>query len=332
MAVANGLVYASGNAKDQDTLSAFDAATGKPAWAYSYPAKLDPNQYEGGPNATPTVVGAVVYGFSKDGLAICLDAKTGKEVWKVNLPQEVGAERPDWGFSGSPTVEGQALYLNVGKYGCCLDRTTGKVVWKSAGDKAGYATPLPFPASKPTTLLIFGGTALAGVDPSTGKMLWEETWTTSYKVNATDPIISGSRIFVSTGYGYGCALFDLSSGKPQEVWRNKAMRNHFNAGVLVDGSIYGFDDATLKCLDWGTGAQKWEQAGLGKGSLASADGKLVILSDKGELVIADASPVGYKELTRTQVLSGKCWTSPAIANHHIYCRNAKGDLVCLEVK
>jgi outer membrane protein assembly factor BamB len=332
IAVANGLVFASGNNQDQDTLSAFDEASGAIAWKYSYPAKLDPNQYEGGPNATPTVVGTVVYGFSKDGIAYCLDAKSGKEVWKKNVAQEVGAERPQWGFSGSATVEGQALFLNVGKYGCCLDRTTGKVLWKSAGDKSGYATPLPFPVAKPTTLLIFNGAALAGVDPGSGKMLWEQPWTTSYNVNATDPIIAGNRIFISTGYDYGCTLIDLSSGKPREVWRNKAMRNHFNAGVLVDGCIYGFDDTTLKCLDLETGMEKWQQGGLGKGSLASAEGKLVILSDKGELAIADASPMAYKELARTQVLTGKCWTSPAIADHHVFCRNAKGDLVCLAIR
>ncbi len=332
IAVANGMVFSCGNAADQDTLSAFDAESGAPAWKYTYPAKLDPNQYEGGPNATPTVAGTSLYGFSKEGVAYCLEAKTGKEIWKKNIAQEVGGERPAWGFSGSPTIEGGALYLNVGKYGCGLDRATGKVVWKTASDKAGYSTPLPFPAAKPTSLLIFNNSALAGVDPASGKMLWEEAWTTSYGVNASDPVIFGQRIFISTGYDYGCALLDVSSGKPTEVWRNKAMRNHFNSGVMIDGCLYGFDDSTLKCIDLETGTQKWEQGGLGKGSLSAAEGKLVVLSDKGELVIADASPMGFKELARTQVLTGKCWTSPAIADGRIYCRNAKGTLVCLTVK
>jgi outer membrane protein assembly factor BamB len=332
IAVANGMVFACGNTADQDTLFAFDAESGAPVWKYTYPAKLDPNQYEGGPNATPTVAGSAIYGFSKEGFAYCLEAKTGKELWKKNIAQEVGGERPAWGFSGSPTIEGGALYLNVGKYGCCLERTTGKVVWKSASDKAGYSTPLPYPAGKPTSLLIFNNAALASIDPASGKMLWEEPWTTSYGVNASDPVIFGQRIFISTGYDYGCALLDVSSGKPTEVWRNKAMRNHFNTGVLIDSCLYGFDDSTLKCIDLETGIQKWEQGGLGKGSLSAAEGKLVVLSDKGELVIADASPAGFKELARTQVLTGKCWTSPAIANHKIYCRNAKGTLVCLTVK
>jgi outer membrane protein assembly factor BamB len=110
------------------------------------------------------------------------------------------------------------------------------------------------------------------------------------------------------------------------------MKNHMNGCVLIAGSLYGFDMSTLKCLDWATGQVKWEQGTLGKGSLSACNGKLVILSEKGELVIADATPAAFKEISRSQILSGKCWTSPAIADGRIYCRNAKGDLVCLVVK
>jgi outer membrane protein assembly factor BamB len=332
IAVANGLVYSSGNAGDQDSVQCLDAATGKPVWKYSYPARLEPKMYEGGPNATPTVAGGSVFILGKDGLVACLDAKSGKEVWKKNVAQELGAATPDWGFSGSPTVEGGALFLNIGSHGCALEPRTGKVVWKSGGDKAGYATPIPFTIGKASGLLMFTTNSLAAINPANGQVAWEHPWTTDYGVNSADPIVIGSQVFVSTGYNYGCALLDVSGAKPREVWRSKAMRNHFNAGVAVDGHLYGFDDGTLKCLEWSTGAAKWEQAGLGKGSLVAAAGKLVILSERGELVIAEASPSGFKELSRTQVLSGKCWTSPAIADGRIYCRNAKGDLVCLAVR
>ncbi len=330
MAIAGGLVYASGNEKDEDTLHCLDAKTGASQWTYTYAQKLDPNLYEGGPNATPTIAGKHVYILARDGFTACLEAKTGKVVWMKNLAQEVGAAKPGWGFSGSPTVLGRALFLNVGSHGTAVEAATGKLVWKSGGEAAGYASVIPTPG-KETQLLVFTKDALAGVDATSGKKLWSFPWTTEYGVNSADPIVRGSQVFLSTGYNFGGGLVDISA-QPKEVWRNKSMRNHFNACVLLDGSLYGFDESTLKCIDWATGAVKWEQGGLGKGSLAACSGKLVILSERGELVIADATPSSFKEISRTQALTGKCWSSPAISDGRIYCRNAKGDLVCLAVK
>jgi outer membrane protein assembly factor BamB len=104
--------------------------------------------------------------------------------------------------------------------------------------------------------------------------------------------------------------------------------------VLIDGALYGFDgdrNSDLKCIDFKTGAVKWSEKGLGKGALMAADGKLIIISEKGELVIAAADPTAFKALARWQVLGGKCWTMPVLSNGRIYCRNAAGDLVCVDV-
>jgi outer membrane protein assembly factor BamB len=332
IAISGGLVYAGGHKDAQDTLYCFDAKTGKSAWTFSYAQELTPNMYEGGPNATPTVSGKHVFILAKDGLTACLDAKTGKVVWQKNVAQEVGAAKPDWGFSGSPTVLGRALFLNIGSHGTAVEAATGKLVWKSGGEKAGYASVIPLPGAKSPTLLVATSNALAGVDAASGRKLWSHAWTTMYGVNAADPIVSGNQVFISGGYNYGGNLVDIS-GQPKDVWKNTAMRNHFNACVLIDGHLYGMDDGEgLKCLDWKTGETRWHQRGLGKGSLAACNGKLVILSERGELVIAEATPSAFTEISRTQALTGRCWTSPAIADGRIYVRNAKGDLVCLAVK
>jgi outer membrane protein assembly factor BamB len=88
----------------------------------------------------------------------------------------------------------------------------------------------------------------------------------------------------------------------------------------------------LRCLDWKTGATRWTQKGLGVGSLISADGKLIILSETGELVVAEANSTAFKPIARAQILGGKCWATPVLANGRLYARNTKGDLVCVEAK
>ena len=114
------------------------------------------------------------------------------------------------------------------------------------------------------------------------------------------------------------------------------MSNHINCSVFWQGYIYGFDGQVggggiLTCLDLATGEKKWTQDGMGTGSLMIADGKLIILGEKGTLVIAEASPEGFRELASAKILTGKCWTVPVLANGKIYARNATGQLVCLDV-
>jgi len=144
-------------------------------------------------------------------------------------------------------------------------------------------------------------------------------------------------VFISSGYDKGCVLLKINDGKLTELWKNKNMRNQVNSSVLWGGYLYGFDGQVggggkLTCLDFATGQVKWSQDGLGTGSLMLADGKLIILGEKGRLVIAAASPEDYKEFSSAQILSGKCWTVPVLANGRIYARNAEGKLVCVDVK
>ena len=113
-----------------------------------------------------------------------------------------------------------------------------------------------------------------------------------------------------------------------DLWESKVMRNHMTGCIAWDGFLYGIDETTLKCLDT-DGNEIWSKRGLGMGTLMVANGRLVVMSSKGELIIADASPGGYSELSRTKVLKGGVyWTMPVLANGLIYCRNSIGDVVC----
>ena len=87
----------------------------------------------------------------------------------------------------------------------------------------------------------------------------------------------------------------------------------------------------LKCLALDTGEEKWSRDRMGWGNLILFDGKLIILRQVGELVVADASPASYHEVARHPVLDGRSWTVPALADGRLYCRNNTGTVVCLQL-
>ena len=310
-------------------VAAAAAAAPKPAAAA---VPMTPEQfYEGGTSCTPTVDGGRVYTLSKSGDFICVDAAKGTLIRSNNVTKELGLKIPTWGFAGSVLAEGNLLILNAGSAGTAFDKTTGAVVWKSGEGESGYATPLPADWAGERVVAIMGAQTLNVVKVPDGGKVWSFPWKTEYDVNAAAPILHGDQAFVSSGYGHGAALIKVTGKQPAVVWETKKMRNHFNSSILWQGFLYGVDEGQLSCLDWQSGEVKWTDTKFGKGSLMMADGKLIALSEKGELIIAEANPKAFKVLSRAQVLGGKCWTVPVLANGRVYCRNAKGDLVCLDL-
>lgn len=337
VSVSDGRLFTMGNRDGTDVVYCFEAETGKELWRHSYPCELDPIYYEGGPGATPTVDQASVFTFSKRGHLFRLRASDGAVLWQKNLTNETGVIKPRWGFAGSPLIQGDLLILNAGKTGTAVNKTTGDIVWTSATNAAGYASPVPFTVEGEKCAAIFSGKALFGVKISDGKPLWERSWITKWDINAADPIVLDNTMFIST-FDRGCALIRFDKHESSVVWENKNIGNHFNGCVAWKGYVYGFDGNTdqarkdFRCIDLASGDVKWVYRGLGLGSVTAADGKLIVLSERGELVVAEANPIAFKPLARVQVLGGKCWTVPVLANGRIYCRNAKGTLVCLDVR
>jgi outer membrane protein assembly factor BamB len=341
MTVANGRLYTMGNKENEDTIYCFDADTGALIWKHSYPCVLDPRFYEGGTLSTPTVDGSHVYTISKRGDAFCFEAATGKIRWQKHLIQELGLAVPSktdnwWGFAGSPLVRGDLLIFNAASDGTALNRNDGKVVWSNGKNFSGYATPVPFRQNGINLLALAVAESIVAVGEQDGMVLWRYPWKTAYNVNAPDPIISGDRIFVSS-YRHGCVLLQMKGASVEKVYENRHINNHLNACVLIGGFLYGIDgDAGyaggVACLDFATGNLRWSEKSTGTGALMAAGNKLIILGEKGELVIAEASPKEFKPLARAQVLGGKCWTTPVLANGRIYCRNSKGELVALDVR
>lgn len=344
VSVSKGRLYVIGNTADKDTVYCLEAGTGKEIWKFTYDCVAkDPNGYHG-VRSTPTVDGDLVFTTSRQGHLFCLTAADGKVKWSKEFGKDFGGKTPTWGFAISPLVEGGLLIVEPGGSGAAvvaLKKDTGEEVWKSEGAPAAYSSPIAYTLNGDRFVAVLSAQGGAGRRLSDGKTVWSFPWKTSYDVNAATPIVDGSKVFVSSGYGTGCALYDVATNPPREVYKNKNMRNHVNSCVLWKGYLYGFDESSLKCLDFNTGEVKWSEGKYGKGSLILADGKLLLYSERGQLGLAEASPAGYKELGFVQALqvrqsypggaAKQTWATPVLADGKIYCRS-QDDLVCLDAK
>jgi outer membrane protein assembly factor BamB len=335
ISVSQGRVYTMGNTNNQDTIWCFEAGTGARIWQHTYPAQLGPQWYEGGPGATPTVEGSRVFTISKWGDVFCLDAATGTILWQRDLRRD-GVKPNRWGFAGSPLVWGDRVILNAGTAGIALDRDTGRIVWSNGTNAAGYASPTRFAAGGRDAVLIFAAKHLVALDPRSGRELWRQLWETDWDTNNTDPLVRGEGIFLSS-FSRGCGLLSVVNGQPEVTYTNRVLRNHLSPGILAGEYLYAFNgeakqDTDFRCLHLPTGELKWARKDPAFGSLILAADKLIVLSEKGELLLAEPSPAEFKPLARARVLSGVCWTPPALAHGRLYVRNAKGELRCLELK
>ncbi|MEE3179744.1 MAG: PQQ-binding-like beta-propeller repeat protein [Verrucomicrobiota bacterium] len=335
VSVVGDRLFTTGHRKGTDTVYCLSTKDGSILWKHSFKADLGDKFYEGGPGATPTVAGERVYLLSKWGDLFCLRSTDGAVAWKKQLHEEAGVRVPTWGFNGSATVVGDAVFLNVGTAGMALRTDDGGILWHSEKGDPGYSTPLPVKLNGTAAILLASGKYYLAVDPATGKRLWSHRWITRYGVNAADPLVNGTRVFISSGYNKGCTLLETGGNQVKTIWKNKELRNQFSGSVLIDGHLYGIDgdsngDASLKCLDWKTGEVKWSFDKCGFGSLLATRDQLLVLDHGGTLWVAPASATGFKPSSSGKILDGKCWTVPVLAHGKLYARNASGTLVCVE--
>jgi len=335
VSVQGDWVLTMGNRDDVDTVSCLHAGTGEVLWSHSYDCELDPRYYEGGPSATPTIHEGSVYTLSKKGHAFRFDLETGKVRWRRDLVADHGFELPEWSFASSPLIDGDRILLNVGRQGLALAREDGRTLWAPSAATSGYATVVPFEApGAQATHLLFSAEALLGFRSSDGETLWRFPWRSSRDVNAADPVTRGNRILISSSAGTVLLEKTLREETPREVWRQRDMKWYFNPGVLLGDHLYSLHGTThrpteLMCTDFRSGEIVWSEPGFGSGGLMAA-ANAVVLFDQGTLTLFEPTPEGYRPFHEQTVLTGKCWTSPVLANGQIYCRNAEGDLACVD--
>jgi len=339
---AEGLAFTQGYRDNQNTLYCLQADTGKMVWAFSYPSGLGDKYFQGGSRSTPTFAEGKIYLQGHEGPLFCLEAKTGKVVWEKHLVEDFGGNCPTWGYAGAPLFfKGRIIVQTGSKKGSllALDAESGKEIWRGGDAEAGYASPY-IRASKPSEIVVFNQQGLAIHSLANGGVTSSYQHRTRYDVNAAQPLDLGSKVLVASGYGKGAAMLELTESQPKVLWESDEVACQMASLVHQGEFAYGIHGqtgakasrATLFCLDLTEGRKVWEERGFGVGTVILVDDKLVVLSDRGELAIVDASPKGFNEIARFQVLGGKNnWIPPSYANGRMYCRSSSGTWVCLNM-
>jgi outer membrane protein assembly factor BamB len=344
-AVADGRLYILGTRDEKAQLFALDISTGKEQWA----APIGPiyrNDWGDGPRNTPAVEGDRVFALSANGVLVCVEAATGREVWRTTM-ESLGGSVPNWGYAESPLVDGgRVLCTPGGAEGAiaALDKQTGKVVWQSGEipDLAHYSSIVRGEFHGRPQYVQLLEKRLVSVSPSDGKLLWEVPWPGSVAVIPT-PIIKGNQVFITSGYGAGCMLVEVTSdGEPKQVYANKVMKNKHGGVVWLDDHVYGYsDDSGWVCMDATSGDRTWrERDALGMGAIGYADGKFYCIDqDEGNVVLIDASPEGWNERGRFLLAPqstqrkdrGRIWVHPVIVDGKLFLRDQEF-VYCYDVK
>jgi outer membrane protein assembly factor BamB len=338
ISVAGDRLYTMDSDGTTEYVLALEAGSGKEVWRVPAGPKLI-DSMGNGPRTTPTLDEGTVYTMGSHGRLLALKAADGAKVWEVDLPQAFGAKRPNWGYSGSPLIDGDLLILEVGgkenRGVVAFEKATGKVRWGALDGDAAYSSPVVMTIGgiKQYVVPRRAGSQTVALRPD-GSVLW--THPGPFSVIASALFIPPDKVYVSGGDDAGAVLMRIRTeggkARVEELWKTRTMKNHFNNAVLVGDHLYGFDNATFKCLSVATGEPAWASRGLGKGSLLAADGNLlIVLSDTGTLLLVEATPDAYTELARFQAMEGKAWTAPTLANGRLYLRD-NDEIVALEMK
>jgi len=326
---AKGRLYTLGARGGTEYLMAYDTESGKKLWEIPH-GRLFSNDQGDGPRSTPTVDGDRLYTFGASGDLSVVDAATGKVFWKMNLLDKFGGTNIRWGLSESPLVLSDRILVSPGGRGAsivALSKTDGSVIWKSLGDEPGYSSAVLHEANGVRQAIYFTGERALGVDVETGKLLWSYNQVANQTANIATPIVRGNYVFLSSAYGTGAALLELTPAPnkvtARQVYFTRDMRNHHATSVLIGDYLYGFSDAILMAMKFDSGQVAWRDRSVGKGSVVFADDRLYLYSEQGVVGLAEASPTGYREHGRFQIRAGSAptWSHPVVSNGKLFIRD-----------
>jgi outer membrane protein assembly factor BamB len=344
VAVEGGRVFVLGKSGDDEQLTALEESTGKKLWAVPVgPAvKGESSLMRWLSQRTPTVDGDRVYAFTARGELACLKVADGQDVWRKNYPKDFAGRTGAWGWCDRPLVDGDRLICTpCGKDATvvALDKKTGEVAWRCAvpDNRSAYSATTVAEVGGVRQYVCFLSNGLVGVSAKDGKLLWSYAKVNNRIGNSYTPLVRGDRVFCA---GTGMALLKLTAERDdvraEEVWSQKQPMPAWHDGTIIVGDhVYAGTGKDVLCAELATGKVMWQERGAvgGAVAMAAAEGRLYLLSQKGEAALVEASPKGYTLKGKLQLpgaVTKPGATTPVIAGGRLYMRD-DDRLFCYDV-
>jgi len=337
---------------------ALNAETGETLWEHEQlsPIAHGMSQYGPGPHASPLISGDRLFTVGTNAAVHCFDKKSGKVLWRHDMLEEFGAPVFYFGYSTSPIAYKNLVVMSMDRWRedggpwatprddprlakaqngqalIAFDQNTGEVAWRSHDYPTDYTSPILVNFGGQDQLVALMRREMIGVNPATGELLWRQEINPVPDENIPTPLWTGDGLlFCSAGYNSGSRVIklNLKDGKtvPEQLWYNRKMRilqsNAIRIGDYVYGTSGGFGAILMVCLDVNTGKRAWAQRGVGRSMCVYADGKLIMLDEDGQLMLATVSPEGMNIRSRHQILDRISWTAPTLAGTTLYARDRK---------
>jgi outer membrane protein assembly factor BamB len=315
---------------EEEHTTSYDLRSGELIWTTRETARFSDPLAGTGPRATPTISDGRVYAVGGTGILKALDLETGRTLWKRDVMSDGGTELPRYGLSSSPLVIDELVVVNAGgadgRSLIAYNAETGEIAWSGGKDPAAYSSPFLTTLAGVRQIVSLNHDSVTGHAPETGRVLWRQEWP-DRQSNIVQPLpLPGARLLVSAGWGQGAKLFRLRPEQDGQLvsellWESIFLKPKFSNPVYHDGFIYGLDDGILVCLDPENGRRRWKRGRYGHGQVLLVGGVLLIQSERGEIVLVEASPEEHRELSRFRVMGGKLWNTPALAGPYLLVRS-----------
>jgi outer membrane protein assembly factor BamB len=339
-AVAGQRIFTQEQRGELEAVVAYHSETGAELWAHEYPSRFIEAMGGVGPRATPTLAGGMLFTLGAEGLLHRLEPETGQVIWQADLRVDAERQPPTWGFSSSPLVVDDLVVVHAGGEGdrgvVAYGVDDGRLRWGAPAGGHTYSSPQLSRVAGTSMIPVLTDVGLSLYHPADGSVVWEYEWPINgYRV--LQPLVVGeSSLLISTGQGVGTRRLDLrhdgSGLTGEERWTSRGMKPDFNDYSAHEGSLYGFDPNILSSIDLETGERNWKGGRYGAGQLLLLPdaAQLLVMGERGELVLVRATPERHEELTRMKVFEGKTWNHPVLVGDRLYLRNAE-EAVALEM-
>ncbi len=251
---------------------------------------------------------------------ICLRTD-GTELWR--------ADQTFWATEAStPLIVGDTLYVAADNPQravlVALDKRTGALKWSTAAE-SDKPRELGAPASLtyqevdgvPQVIVATYGTCeVLGVHAQTGEIMWRYPYPADIIIGlVSTPVAVGNSLFICGGEGKGrdfstCLQMSVVDGKIsyRELYRSTELQNNmFNTVAVYQDAVFGFGGTRtfgfIHCTNLEDGRLLWKQEHrewTKDQNLVVADGLIFALTKNDEMVLAEASREGYRELGRSR--------------------------------